>query len=159
MSTEDEPPKDEDEPPASVAVAGAHVETEADVEADAVIEAEPKSVSSSVAERKAKETARKKMVTCSRALVTAVTQANKDGLVAPLQQALDDAINAGMPTDCAAAVRARKVLQSLQASERKADVRRGIFLARKHGGNSVESDNEVRMCMGIMLGLCVSRET
>ena len=111
------------------------------------------------AKSRAKESAQKKMVACARALVTAVAQANKDGLVAPLQQALDDAINTGMPTDCAAAVRARKVLQSLQASERKADVRRGIFLARKHGGNSVESDNEVRMCMGIMLGLCVSRET
>ena len=58
------------------------------------------------------------MVVHARALVVATTKAGTDGLAAPLQQALDDAVNAGMPRDCAAAVRARKLLRSLKAAEK-----------------------------------------
>ena len=58
------------------------------------------------------------MVVYARALVVATTKAGMDGLVAPLQKALDDAVNAGMPRDCAAAVRARKLIRSLKAAEK-----------------------------------------
>ena len=60
--------------------------------------------------------AEKSMVAYARALVAATAQAAKDGSLGPLQQALDDAINAGMPHDCTAAVRARKLLTSLRAA-------------------------------------------
>ena len=50
----------------------------------------------------------------ARALVAATKAADIDGNQGPLQTALDDAIAAGMPPKCAAAVKARKLLRQLQ---------------------------------------------
>ena len=54
------------------------------------------------------------MMAFARALVAATKVATIDGNQGPLQTALDDAIAAGMPPKCAAAVKARKLLRQLQ---------------------------------------------
>ena len=57
------------------------------------------------------------MMVYARALVATTKAAQADGNAAPLQAALDDALATDMEPQCAAAVKARKVLRSLQKKE------------------------------------------